>query len=105
MDRPRDVLDGTLAQIFETIGRAVADMFEDGSGNTDAARLGERFQTRRYVHPVAQDVVTFDDHVAEIDAHSETDGMVPGAVPLMLDYRALDLDAGFDGADDGAELD
>src|SRR3954447_9519002 len=104
MDRPRDVLDGTLAQIFETIGRAVADMFEDGSGNTDAARLGERFQARRYVHPVAQDVVTFDDHVAEIDAHSEADGILLGAVALVLSYRTLNFDAGFDGADDGAEL-
>ena len=48
---------------------------------------------------------TLDDHVTEIDADSEADGDRPRCGRARAGHRALNFDAGFDGADDGAELD
>src|SRR5205823_13226828 len=37
----------------------------------DRIRLGERFQTRGDIDAVAQQIVTVDDHIAEMDADAE----------------------------------
>ena len=49
----------------------VPHLLEHRAGNEDAARLGQRLQTRRDVDALAEEVVAFDEHVAEIDADAK----------------------------------
>src|SRR5262249_39202814 len=62
------------------------------------------FQPRRYIHAVAEDVVLFDDHVAEIDADAEPDAPVLGHLRLALDHPPLDLHGTSDGIHHAREL-
>ena len=61
-DRPRDVLDGLLAEILERDVEAVADLnlVAHRARDADAARLGKLLQARSHVHAVAEDVVVLD---------------------------------------------
>jgi hypothetical protein len=43
----------------------------DGTGDTDATRLGEAFQTGRNIDAIAVDLDAVDDDVAEIDTDAE----------------------------------
>jgi hypothetical protein len=89
---PSDVLDLLLAHIFEQIGQLVPDVLPEGSRDTNTIGLGQRFQTRRDVYTVAEDVVLLNDHIAEIDPNSQPDPALFGHVRLTIDHPALDLD-------------
>src|SRR5262249_39301628 len=65
--RPGDVFDLLLASILEGVGEPVANMVADRARDADAARFGQRLQPGRHIHPVAEDVVLFNDYVAEVD--------------------------------------
>ena len=67
-DRPADVLDLLLAEILVADLEPVADLIAHRRGNADAARLRHRFEPRRHIDAVAEDIVVLHDHVAKIDA-------------------------------------
>ena len=46
---------------------------------------------RRDIHPVAENVVLFNDHVAEVDADAEPDPPLLGHVGLAVAHSSLDL--------------
>jgi hypothetical protein len=73
-DRPVDVLDLLLAEIFVGHVQAIADLIADRRGDADASGLGDRFEARRYVDAVAENVALVHDHVAEIDADAIEQG-------------------------------
>jgi hypothetical protein len=70
---PDKVLYVLLAHIFESEIQLVAHLITHYSADTNPARLRERLQTRRDVHPIAKDVVLLNDYVAEVDADPKLD--------------------------------
>jgi hypothetical protein len=89
--RPRDILDALLAQIREDVGQLVADVVSHCPRDADPARLCERFEARRDIDAVAEDVVVLDDDVAEIDPDPEPDPAVLWHTGLAIDHRPLEL--------------
>jgi hypothetical protein len=93
----RNILKALLADINE-IGRHLAlHLPPDVLGNRDATRLCNAFDPRRDVDAVAQDIVTLDDDIANIDPDPQPDWIGVGATGVLLHKLFLD----FDGAGDG----
>ena len=83
----------------------VADMVVHRPRHADAAGLGQGFEPRRDVDPVAVDVVVVDDDVAEIDADAELQPPLRLDVGVALGHPALHLDSKAHRVDDAGELD
>src|SRR6516164_1283016 len=89
---PGDVLDLLLAEVLETEFEPVAYLIADDPADADTTWLGQGLQPRGDIDPVAEDVVSLNEHVAEVDADAELD-QVPwrrtlvavGHCPLHLD--------------------
>ena len=64
----------------------------------------KRFQARRDIDAVAEDVVVLDDDVAEIDPDPEPDPAVLGHTGLAIDHRPLQLGGAADRVDDAREF-
>src|SRR5215469_2330088 len=94
---PRNVLDVLLAPILERVSELVADLIADHSGDANPAGLRERLQTSRDIHTVTEDVLLFNDYIAEIYADAEPDPSPLGQLGLALDHPALDLHRAADG--------
>jgi hypothetical protein len=56
-----------------------------------SAGLGEGFEASGYVDAVAENIIRFDDHVAQVDPNPEADALVFGCVGIAVDHCALDL--------------
>jgi hypothetical protein len=69
-----------------------------------AARLAKALQPGRDVDAIAQNVVAFDQHVAEIDADAIEDALGLEGSGVALGHQVLDRDRAFDGGDDGGKL-
>ncbi len=72
-------------------------------GSASASRR-ERFQARRDIHPVAEDVLFLNDHVAEIDADAEPDAPFVGLLRIAVDHTALDPGGAAYRVDDAREF-
>jgi len=73
--------------------------------DADAARLGQCFEARCDIDPIAKDVAILDDDVADIDADAQLDAVVgryPGIAPGHL---ALRFDGGAQCIHNTGELD
>jgi len=66
-------------------------MVADGGRDADPAGLGERLQPGSDVYAVAEDVLGFDDHIAEVDPNSEANALVIGGIGIAVNHRALDF--------------
>jgi hypothetical protein len=55
----------------ESVGQLVADLVSHHPRDADPARLRERFQARRDIDAVTEDVVVLDDDVTEVDPDPE----------------------------------
>ena len=53
-------------------------MFEDGARDTDPTRFGQCLQPCRNIDPVAEYVLGFDDHVAQIDPDAKSNPRFSG---------------------------
>jgi hypothetical protein len=65
--RPRNVLYLLFSQILESEIELVAHLITNNPADADPAWLGEGFKSRRDIHPLAENVVFLNDHVAEVD--------------------------------------
>ena len=72
-------------------------MVAHGSRNADPTRFGQPLHPRRDVHPVAENVLLLNDHLAEIDAHAKPDAALLRHLRLAVDHPALDLHGAADG--------
>ena len=59
---------------------------------TNAVRLGKTFKPRGDIHPVAQDVFSVDDDVAEVDTHPILDTSLFGLTRFPVRHGLLDRD-------------
>src|SRR6266404_4231183 len=93
------------AAAFFGSSRAAFESCSSRARNTDAARFGEHFQTRRDVHPVAKDVVFLNDHIAKIDANAKLDPPGRRNVGVASGHPALNLDPAQHRVGDAVEFD
>src|SRR6516164_3330338 len=94
MDGPGNILQRLLARILDIERNPVARVVQDCLRDTDAAGICERLKSRRDVHTVPKDVMRFDDHVAHIDAHTESDAPILYIVACKLLDAGLELQRG-----------
>src|SRR5579864_5819731 len=73
MHRAGDVLEALLADVLEGEVEAAGGVFLDAGRDADATGLGQGFEARGNVDPIAEDVAVLDDDVADIDADAELD--------------------------------
>ena len=80
-----------LAHVVKGEIELVSDLVAHDPANADPAGLGERFQARRDIHTVAEDVVFLSDHVAKIDADPKLGALVVWDFRFAVNHSALDL--------------
>jgi hypothetical protein len=102
--RPGNVLDLLLAEILKGKGQAVAHVVVNRIGDEYSAGLGQGLQPRCDIHPVAENVVLLNDHVAEVDADAEPDPLLLRHLGLALGHATLDLHSAAHGVDNAHEL-
>ena len=76
----------------------------DRARDADPARFGQRFEPRRDVDAIAQNVAILGDHVAEIDADAIADAPVVVEIPLAVEHAALHLGGAAHRIDDAGEF-
>jgi hypothetical protein len=103
-ERARNVLDRLLAQRLPRDRELVGDLLVDGVRYADAAGVGERFDTSRYVHRVAVDPLAVHDDLPEVDADAEVEPAVVRQTGVTLAENALDLDRARHGVADARKL-
>ena len=87
----RDVLDALLPHVLEGAIELVAHLVAHYPADADPAWLGQGFQTRCDIDPVAEDIVVLYNHVAQVDADAEPNPALFGHVEPALGHPALDL--------------
>ena len=80
-------------------------MIEGGAGYANASRLGQSLQARGDVDPIAVDVVSVNDDVAEIYANAKPNSLCFRGALIVASHSPLDRGGALDGVDDARELD
>ena len=80
-------------------------VIEGGTGDADTAGLCHRLKTRGDVDPIAIDIVSLDDDVAEVHADAKPDSPIVGMLCVVLGHLPLDGRGTLYGIDDAGELD
>src|SRR4029077_1197702 len=73
-------------------------------GNADAAGLGDALQPRCNVHPITEDVLFLNDHIAEIDADPKSDALVLWDVGIAIGHPSLQFGSASDGVHNAGKL-
>lgn len=73
------------------------------AGDDNASGFAELVEPRRDINPVAEDIVAFDDHVAEMDSDAEANCLVRG-IGIPVGHAVLHREAAFHGRHDRLEL-
>ena len=103
--READVLQFLLASVFVGKVELVADILAHRARYRDAAGLGDALDPRRDIDPVAENVGTLDDHVAQVDSDPQLDAAILGHCGVAVAHVALDIDRAIDRADHAGEFD
>src|SRR4029077_6871259 len=74
--RARDILKPLLSEILELNRERASDLIILGGRYEDTACPRDALKPRRYVHHVPKYIMRFNNDVADIDAHAETDALV-----------------------------
>src|SRR5437899_3582543 len=91
-DGSRDVLDPLLAHVFEGKAELVAHLVANHPADTDSARFGQCFETRRDIDAIPIDVPVIDDDVAEVYPDAELDATFGPHARAALGHLALHFD-------------
>jgi hypothetical protein len=103
--RPGDVLQRLLAEIGELGLDPAAYVFERGAGNANASRFGDLLKAGCDIHPVAEQVVAFDQDIADRDPDPVEDALAFSAFRIALRHLLLHGERTFNGGDNGWKLD
>src|SRR5215472_18348922 len=98
--RPGDILDLLFAHIVEGEIELALDIAADAAGDADAARLGERFEPRSNIYPIAKYIAVLDNDVALMDADAKRDAPPGRSGGIALGHRLLHLDGAAHRIDD-----
>jgi len=91
-NRSRNVLELLLAEVLEGVIELVANVVADHSAYCDPTRLGQSLQACGHVYPIAEDVITFHNHIAQVDPDPELDPLIRRGVRIAIGHTPLDLD-------------
>jgi hypothetical protein len=105
VDRPSDVLQLPISQVFENETNLVAHLIMYNSAYANPVGVGEAFEARRNVYAIAIDVLAVYNDVAEVDADAELNSLVRRNIRIPILHRALDQHRELDGFDHAWELD
>src|SRR5271165_951369 len=94
-----NVLDPLLAQSGQPDGQPRADLVAHRTRKANPARLGERLQPGGDIDAIAEQVLSLDDDVSEMDADAEPHLLAGRTILVFLFNGALDRDSAFDRID------
>jgi hypothetical protein len=100
-----DVLDVPIAQIDETLINFSVDLLKYRAREKNAARFRQVLEASSDIHAVPKNVVSFYDHIAEIDANSKYDHPLVRHIRVAESHALLNCDSTFNGVDGAYELD
>src|SRR4029077_10413216 len=89
VDRTGDVLDFLRAEVLEGKAQLVQHLIAHDPADADPAGIGQRFQSRRDVNAITEDIVAVDDDVADVDADAKVEPLVGGNTRVALGHAAL----------------
>jgi hypothetical protein len=75
------------------------DLLVNGMGDANGARLGESLKACSYINTVPEDIMSFDNRVADIDAHTECNA----PVFHLTDCKFLDASLELHGSSNGLD--
>ena len=101
----RNILQALLADIIECHFELVAYLSVGVVGDADATRIGNAFEARCDVHPIAKNIVVLNDDVPDIDADAQLDALVLRHGGIAFDHAPLDVDRTTGGIDRAGEFD
>ena len=88
-----------FAAVFKDQVKTVSDLIADRLGDGYAPGRGHALQTRRHIHPIAVDVVAFDNDIAEIYADAKLNATIIRHRGRACLHCALEPDRTGDSAD------
>ncbi len=103
--READILQFLLASVLVGKVELVADILAHRARHRHPTRLGDAFDPRRDIDPVAENVVALDDHIAEVDTDAKLDPPLLGDRRIAAAHFTLDVDRAIDRADHAGEFD
>src|SRR5260370_18324339 len=103
-DRIPDVLETLLAEEFVAGGDDSSGLLEHGTGEADAAGLGNLFQASSNIYRRASGAALLQEQLPGIDANPEEDPLAGGELPVALAGFHLQPKAAFQCLDRAGEL-
>jgi hypothetical protein len=103
--RPRNVLELLLPSILEIYIQLIADLVIRGVPNANSTGLRYPLQPSRYIHTIAEQILTLDDDVTEIDACAEVDPLLGREIGIPADHPVLDIKGTPNRVHNGGKLD
>jgi hypothetical protein len=103
--RPSNILELLLAGILEVRIQSIADLVIGGLLNADSTWLRYPLQPSRHIHTIAEQVLTLDHHIAEIDAHTELDPLLGREIGIPAVHPALEIKGTPDRVHHGGKFD
>src|SRR5208282_5040161 len=89
---PGDIIDLLLDAIGKHQRQLAAHLVAGKVRDAQTARLADRFKAGRDIHTVAEDVLTVDDDIADINADAEDNSLVLPVIVVAPDNAALNGD-------------
>ncbi|MGB8039115.1 MAG: hypothetical protein WCF39_13675 [Pseudolabrys sp.] len=71
----------------------------DDARNHDTAGIGERFEPRRHIDAIAEDIAAVDDDIAHVNANAELNALVGWHIGVALGHATLNIDGAAHGID------
>ena len=90
-DRPRDVLELVLSSIVHSDIELGLHLVMYNAAETNPAGLGNRFQTRRNIHPISKNVSALDNNIANVYTDTKLYALALEDVSVAHNHRALDF--------------
>jgi hypothetical protein len=103
-DWPCDILDLLFAEVLKVQLQLVPDVIPHRTRDDDPARLCQPFQPGGDIDPIAIDVISLNDNIAEVDPDAEGDVLVGPKVRVPLADALLNPDRAAHSLDDTGEL-
>jgi hypothetical protein len=89
--RPTNILELLLAGILEIYVQSIADLVIRGIRNADSTGLRYPLQPSRHIYTIAEQVLTLDHHIAEVDAYTELDPPLGREIGISAVHLALHI--------------
>ena len=96
--------DLVLAEVLEHEVQFVAHLVADRARDADAARRRQRFDTRRHVDSVAQQIATLGDHITNVDADAKENLLLSIHAVVAARHALLKSDGASHRVDGAPEL-